>query len=227
MEVRIADPVTAVPLPDGRIGEVWLRGVSVARGYWGAERATAETFGGTLATGEGGFLRTGDLGAMYEGELYITGRLKDLLIVRGRNLYPQDIEYEVRALHPALEARHGAAFAVAGSAGPAPAEHVVIVQECTTDLAGDHDRLAAIVALIRDWSARELGFRVGGVVLLPPGGVARTPSGKVQRALMREHFLRGSLDALYEDLVPELGRQYREESANGRYGRPAVARGTA
>jgi acyl-CoA synthetase (AMP-forming)/AMP-acid ligase II len=219
VEVRIVDPATRSPLPDGRVGEVWVRGTAVARGYWGAEQATAETFGGTLSSGETGYLRTGDLGALHDGELYVTGRLKDLLIVRGRNLHPQDIEYEVRALHEALSTRHGAVFAVSGLT-----EYVVVTQECAPELAGDPDQLAAIAALIRDWSASELGFRPAAVVLLRPGGVSRTASGKVQRALMREHFMSDTLDPLYEVLDPELRRQYRKDGANGRYGRATGAR---
>lgn len=206
MEVRIVDPDTGQPLADGRVGEVWLRGPGVALGYWGAAQATMDTFGGTLATGERGFLRTGDLGAMHEGELYVTGRRKDLLIVRGRNLHPQDIEYEIQALHEALRGRHGGVFAVSGFT---PDEHVVFTQECSGELAGDRERLAKVAALVREWSAREIGIRPAAVVLLRPGGVSRTASGKVQRALMREHFMNGSLDVMHEELDPALRRLYR------------------
>jgi len=223
MEILIVDPVTSAPLPDGQVGEVWVRGAGVARGYWGAEKATAETFGGTLVTGETGYLRTGDLGAMHDGELYITGRLKDLLIVRGRNLHPQDIEYEVRALDSALNARNGAVFAVPGHDAH---EHIVIVQECAADLANDHGRLGGIVTVIRDWLARELGFRAAAVALVRPGGVSRTPSGKVQRTLMRELFMTASLDVMYEDLDPDLGRQYRKDAEYERNGGSANARST-
>src|SRR4029078_4476558 len=100
------------------------------------------------------FLRTGDLGAMYDGELYVTGRLKDLLIIRGRNLHPQDIEYEVRTLHPALTARPGAVFAVAGAQG-GEAELVVVIQECSAELARDPGQLTAITSLIQQLSAPE------------------------------------------------------------------------
>jgi len=222
MEIVIVDPVTTAPLPDGLVGEVWVRGAGVARGYWGVEKATAETFGGTLVTGETGYLRTGDLGALHAGELFVTGRLKDLLIVRGRNLHPQDIEYEVRTLDPALNARNGAVFAVPGNDAH---EHVVIVQECAADLANDPDRLGRIVTVIRDWMARELGFRPAAVTLVRPGGVSRTPSGKVQRTLMRELFMTASLDVMYEDLDPGLGQQYRKDAGDERNGRSAVARG--
>jgi acyl-CoA synthetase (AMP-forming)/AMP-acid ligase II len=204
------------------VGEVWVRGAGVARGYWGARQATVETFGGTLITGETGYLRTGDLGTMHAGELYVTGRLKDLLIVRGRNLHPQDIEYEVRSLHPALRARHGAVFAVPGDDGN---DHIVIVQECAADAANDAERLHGIVALVRDWAARERGFHAAGVVLVRPGGVSRTASGKVQRALMREQFLAASLDALYEDVDAQLRRPERKDAADERDGRPPGARG--
>jgi acyl-CoA synthetase (AMP-forming)/AMP-acid ligase II len=206
MEVRIVDPASAQPLADGQVGEVWLRGPGVALGYWGAARATLDAFKATLATGDSGFLRTGDLGVLHEGELYVTGRLKDLLIVRGRNLHPQDLEYEIRSLHEALNGRYGAVFAVSGPTGE---EHVVFTQECSGELAGDRERLAEVTALVRDWSVRDIGFRPAAVVLLRPGGVSRTASGKVQRALMREHFMSGALDVMYEELDPGLRRLYR------------------
>ncbi|MBB5874091.1 acyl-CoA synthetase (AMP-forming)/AMP-acid ligase II [Allocatelliglobosispora scoriae] len=224
MEIIVVDPATSTPLPEGGVGEVWLRGDGVAGGYWGAAAATAATFGGTLAGGESGYLRTGDLGAVHGGELYITGRLKDLLIVRGRNLHPQDIEDEVRSLHEALHTRYGAVVAVPGQP---QGEHVVILQECSGELAGDTERLAELVGLIRDHAANQIGFHAAAVVLLRPGGVSRTASGKVQRALMREHFMNAALDPLHEELDPELRRQYRKDNAGGRYGRPAVVHGAA
>ena len=102
VDIWIVDPETLAVVPDRTIGEIWLRGGSVANGYWQREEETAETFEARTDTGEGPFLRTGDLGLLHDGELFVTGRLKDLLIVNGRNIYPQDIEETVRLIHPAL-----------------------------------------------------------------------------------------------------------------------------
>ena len=112
-QVRIVDPKRRTELPLGQIGEVWLSGPSVALGYWNRREATAETFQAFLAdTGEGPFLRTGDLGFLKDDELFITGRLKDLIIVGGRNHYPEDIEWTVEQSHPALRSTSCAAFSI-------------------------------------------------------------------------------------------------------------------
>lgn len=191
IEARIVDPTTRAVLPPGRIGEIWLRGGSVAAGYWGNPRATEEAFRANTADGEGGFLRTGDLGALFEGELYVTGRLKDVLVIRGRNLYPHDIEHEIRLHHPELAAHVGAAFTVA-----APDEHLVVLHELRGRFAPD--RLLELSRSVKAVVAREFGVPVGGVALLRPGTVLRTTSGKIRRSAMRELFLTGELPAVYE-----------------------------
>jgi acyl-CoA synthetase (AMP-forming)/AMP-acid ligase II len=124
-EVRIVDPATSEPCPPGRIGEVWIAGPNVALGYWGQPQKTHETFRATLAGGEGPFLRTGDLGFMRDGEVYITGRLKDLIIIHGQNHYPNDIEFTAQRSHPALKPSSSAAFSVSREG----TERLVIVQE--------------------------------------------------------------------------------------------------
>nr|BFE83932.1 hypothetical protein GCM10020093_065330 [Planobispora longispora] len=110
--VIVAEDGTAGP--DGEVGEIWVRGPNVARAYWRDEERTAETFGNVLGGAEGTWLRTGDLGVIHEGELYITGRIKDLIIVDGRNHYPQDVEVTVQEADPAVRRDHVAAFAVPG-----------------------------------------------------------------------------------------------------------------
>ena len=111
--VEIVDPETLIPCPPDRPGEIWVSGPSVAQGYWQAARRYGSTrFGARPPAGDGPFMRTGDLGFLHDGELYITGRIKDLIILRGRNLYPQDIEQTAEASHPALRNGCGAAFAV-------------------------------------------------------------------------------------------------------------------
>ncbi|HEX2222817.1 MAG TPA: fatty acyl-AMP ligase, partial [Thermoanaerobaculia bacterium] len=117
-QVVLADPETGLECPAGRVGEIWVAGPSVARGYWRNPEATERDFGAFLADGQGPFLRTGDLGFAAGGELYVTGRLKDLIIIRGRNHYPQDLELTAERSHPDLHAGGGAAFAVdAGEGG--------------------------------------------------------------------------------------------------------------
>ncbi|MBB4895927.1 acyl-CoA synthetase (AMP-forming)/AMP-acid ligase II [Streptomyces olivoverticillatus] len=207
LEIRIVDPQTGVTQPDGRVGEVWLRGESLAVGYWNNEAETERAFQATTAEGETGFLRTGDLGVLDDGELYITGRSKDVLIVHGRNLYPHDIERETSGLHPALQGLQGSACSV-----PADQEEIVVMHELSpVESAGlDLDELARG---IREQLAESLGIRLPSVVLLRPGHIRRTTSGKVQRALMRELFMTGGLKPVHEDLSPEVSRRYRAGAA--------------
>src|SRR5262249_24951325 len=113
LSVRIVEPQARTPCPPGRVGEVWVAGPSVAQGYWEQPEVNERTFRARLeGEDQTPFLRTGDLGFLQDGELFITGRLKDLIIIRGRNLYPQDVERTVGQAHPALRAEAGASFAV-------------------------------------------------------------------------------------------------------------------
>src|SRR6185436_11470213 len=112
LEAAIVDPDTGLPCPPGGMGEIWVAGDSVARGYWNRPEETVQTFGATLADGRGPWLRTGDLGALKGGELFVAGRLKDLIILRGRNHYPQDLEATAGKTHPALGDGTCAAFAI-------------------------------------------------------------------------------------------------------------------
>lgn len=204
LDVRVIDPVTSKSVVDGRVGEIWLRGGSVAVGYWRQEDATRRTFQAVVndeASGEnggegdagGGYLRTGDLGVIQDGELYVTGRIKDVLVVQGRNLYPQDIEGEVRSVHPAFAGGMAAAFGV-----PDPAtdgDQVVVVHEIRSGGLGSED-LREIAGAVTRRLGRELGIGGARVLLTKPGTVRRTTSGKVQRSLMRELYLAGQLEPL-------------------------------
>jgi acyl-CoA synthetase (AMP-forming)/AMP-acid ligase II len=194
-ELAIVDPATAVPLADGRIGEIWIRGDCVAAGYWRHAAATRDTFDATTAAGDGGFLRTGDLGARLDGELYVTGRLKDVIVVRGRNLYPHDLE---AAIHSVRTPASGlsAVFTL-----PDPAEHVVVVHEIKPAL-WRPAAAAGIVERIRAVLVGEFGIAPPSVVLVPRGAVRRTTSGKIQRPLTRQLFLDKTIDILYEDRAP-------------------------
>jgi acyl-CoA synthetase (AMP-forming)/AMP-acid ligase II len=187
-EVAIVNPEARVGCPDGIVGEVWVRGPSVTAGYWNRPDETARTFrAGRQDTGEGPFLRTGDLGFVRHGELFVTGRLKDLLVIRGRNHYPQDIEATVQAVHPALRAGGGAAF----ETGPDGQPRLVVVQE--VDRRGRGIDVARLLGDIRQVVAERHELQLHDVQLLEPGSLPRTSSGKVQRYACRAGYERGTL----------------------------------
>ncbi|TDD40129.1 fatty acyl-AMP ligase [Actinomadura sp. KC06] len=203
LDVRIVDPATARTLPDGRVGEVWIRGGSVAQGYWMRPEETARAFGAVTSGGEGGFLRTGDLGVRQGTELYITGRLKEMLIVHGRNLYPHDIEREAEGLDEAFAGLASCAFAV-----PAPREEIVVVQEVRVR-GLDAAEPSALARRARTALSTRLGVAVGGFVLVRVGQVSRTTSGKIQRLRVRERFAEGALRTVHEDLDAAVRDRYR------------------
>jgi len=190
-EVRIVDPETLVPCAADRIGEIWLGGPSMAQGYWGRDADTAETFRAHTASGEGPFLRTGDLGFLHEGGLFVTGRSKDLIIVRGRNHYPQDIEDTVSECHPALEPQRCAAFSVETEDG----ESLVVAQEVRRTALRTVDP-EEVFREIRKSVSDQHGLYAAAIVLLRPLALPRTTSGKVQRKACREGFIQQTLAAV-------------------------------
>lgn len=191
--VLIVDAETGKSVPEGRTGEIWVKGPNVASGYWDKAGATADTFEARLETGEGGFLRTGDLGFIDQGELFVTGRLKDLIIIRGRNLHPQDVESTVEHAHPSVRPGRSAAF----SAEILGEERLVIVCEVARRVLLDP---APVQDAVRREVASAHGIAVHEVVLLEPSRLPRTSSGKPRRALSRERFLAGRLGAEVEVL---------------------------
>ena len=194
VDVRIVDPACSVALPAGQIGEIWVAGPSVAQGYWRQAEATRTTFQATLAdTGEGPFLRTGDLGFIADNQLYITGRLKDLIIIRGRNHYPQDIEATVAASHAALRNDGGAVFTldVAGD------ERLVVVQEIERAPLR-HLEPAEIVKAIRAAVTQVHDLQVQAIYLLRPMSIPKTSSGKLQRQRCRQMLLANELAVIAE-----------------------------
>ncbi|MBS1518088.1 MAG: SDR family NAD(P)-dependent oxidoreductase [Bacteroidetes bacterium] len=192
--IAIVDPVSLLECREGEVGEVWASGLSIAQGYWKRKDATEETFNAHIKdTNEGPFLRTGDLGFIFENELYITGRHKDLIIIRGQNHYPQDIEYTVESSHPALRLGCVAAFSL-DSEGE---EHLGIVQEVQKNFINDFD-LDDVVKSIRKSVSEEHDLQVHSITLIRPGTVPKTSSGKIQRKACLHGVLEGELDVLAE-----------------------------
>jgi long-chain fatty acid adenylase/transferase FadD26 len=190
--VRIADPVTRAVLSEGEVGEIWVQGPNVGRGYWNRVAESERVFGGEFSDAVdapgGRWLRTGDLGAVLDGQLIVTGRLKDLVIVDGRNHYPQDVEATAQDAHPAVRRDRLAAFAVPGASG----ERVVVVAEHVRSAHLAELDVPAVARAVRGAVSARHGLRLADVLLVPPGTVARTSSGKVSRALTRERYLRGA-----------------------------------
>jgi acyl-CoA synthetase (AMP-forming)/AMP-acid ligase II len=200
--MRIVDPHSCRVLPDGAIGEVWLRGASVGRGYWNKPELSAQTFQARLADDPDnapGWLRTGDLGALVDDELFITGRLKEMMIVRGRNLFPHDLEQQARLANAALEGFVGAAFGVA-----APDERIVLIHEVSPRVPAE-DLPAVATDVLRRLTA-SFGVPVRNILLVRRGVIRRTTSGKIQRHAMREQFLTGSIPALHSELDASVQR---------------------
>lgn len=188
--VEIVDPETRVRVEPGGVGEIWLAGPDIASGYWDRPEQSEETFGARIAgSGAGPFLRTGDLGALHDGELFVTGRLKDLIIIGGRNIYPQDVEATVEAVHPAFERGACAAFAVERDGE----EVLVVVGGIKPRGRGAGADLGEIAKAVKAAVARDHGVPAGDLVLVAPNSVPRTSSGKVQRRACRQAYLDGGL----------------------------------
>jgi len=190
-QIEIVDPQTHARVTEGSCGEIWVRGGSVAQGYWMRPELTRQIFQATLADDDcAPYLRTGDLGFVRDGQLYVTGRLKDLVIINGKKYAPQDIEHECERAHGALRQAGGAVFGV------------------TVD---DHERLVIVFELRREWLRRDqewpeiksairncigdtFGIPTSDVVLIKPGALPRTSSGKVRRSQCRMEYLANTLE---------------------------------
>ena len=191
--VAIVDPHTEKSCSSGQIGEIWVaQSESIAQGYWNRPEQTAQTFAATLADRDAElFMRTGDLGFIHQGQLFVTGRLKDLIIIRGRNHYPNDIEFTVERSHPDLRSGCGAAFAV--SLGGT--ECLVIAYELERS-AIRHLQLDEMVTAIRRAVSEHHDLQVHAILLLKTGSIPKTSSGKVQRHACRAGFLDHQLDVV-------------------------------
>ena len=192
-KVRIVDPETLTVCPDKKVGEIWTSSPSVARGYWKNPKATAETFQAyTADTKEGPFMRTGDLGFMCDGELYVTGRIKDLIIIRGVNLYPQDIEATAQRTMPnLLKLNAGGAFMI----GEDNDEKLVLIQEVERRFRAEEDAQKTFTE-IRKAIAIEHEVPIDTIVLVRTGTVPKTSSGKIQRHSCRDMFLNDELSVV-------------------------------
>ena len=184
--LRVVDRDTGEPVADGRVGEICVAGRSNGAGYWADPEASRHTFG--LPVAGKPFLRTGDLGFVLDGRLYVTGRLKDLVIYRGRNLHPEDMEIDVAAAHPALRPGCGAVF------GTDDDDVLVVLQEVRAGT--PEEQHPHLIRRIRGALARVYGVRAHTVVLLPPGAIPKTSSGKVQRFAAKRRFLLDELPYL-------------------------------
>jgi len=209
-DVLIVDPQTCEALPPGRVGEIWVSGPSVAQGYWNRAEDSDATFGGMLVQGDppaagravvkwrpnsGPYLRTGDLGFFDNGELFVTGRLKDLIIIRGRNHYPQDIEHAVERASDLVRAGSLAAFAVEVDGR----ERVVVVAELERGRR-EPAEIAAAFEAIRSRLATEHELAIEAISLVRPNSIPKTSSGKIQRHACRRQFLDGSLEVIDQQI---------------------------
>jgi amino acid adenylation domain-containing protein len=207
-KIAIVDPHALTPCPPDRIGEIWVSGPSMAQGYWNKPEETEETFQAYLAdTGEGPFVRTGDLGFLQDGQLFITGRLKDLIIIRGRNYYPQDLEAAAEQSHSALHPSGSAAFSIEIDGK----ERLVVVVEVSRHHYR-HSNVDEIAQSIRGAIADEFALQVYAVVLVKPGGVPKTSSGKKQRGACREKFLGDSLEIVGQSILDDSYFDWSEDN---------------
>lgn len=191
-EVAIVNPESLTQCQRGEVGEIWISGKTLARGYWERAQLTQETFGATLAeTGEKKYLCTGDLGFILDGELFLTGRLKDAIIIRGQNHYPQDIEQTVQQSHPALRVNGGAVVAVEADGQ----EKLVIIQEVERNYL-KHLDIKEVRKTIAFSVTAQHSLPIHATVLIKPGSLPKTSSGKIQRHICRQQFINNELQVI-------------------------------
>ncbi len=203
-KIVIVDAESCAALPAGKVGEIWVSGPNITQGYWNNPAETDSTFRAFLKdSGDGPFLRTGDLGFFHEGELFVTGRLKDVIIIRGRNLYPEDIELTVERCHKGLRPGCTVAFSVEDEFD----EGLVIVQEVRTS---HQTGLVEIVDAIRRAVLLEHDVTAHTIVLVQERSIPKTSSGKLQRPACRTAFLSGSLEVLEQNILTRDRKEHRK-----------------
>lgn len=188
--VQIVDPEARVSVRDGEVGEIWVSGRSVAQGYWMRPELNRQVFQARIDGDAAEYLRTGDLGFVSDGQLYVTGRLKDLIIVNGSKYVPQDIEEKCEQSHDALRQAGGAAFGVSDAGG----ERLVVVFELKREWLRRHPEWPHVLSSMRASVNAEYGLPLSDIVLLKPGALPRTSSGKVRRTQCRTDYLAGALE---------------------------------
>ncbi|WP_409427573.1 fatty acyl-AMP ligase [Mycobacterium sp. SMC-11] len=220
--VVIVDPETRQQLGPDEVGEIWVSGLSVTQGYWSRPEENAHSFAGFLAdTGEGPFLRTGDMGFLCKGEVFVTGRWNDLITIGDSNYFPNNIEPTVQGSHPALLPDRGAVFAVQPK--PNADSRLVIVQELDYRLQVAESDYAGIMESIRAAVSQQHGLDADDVLLVPAMRVPTTSSGKIQRGECRRQFLAGELNALAQWHAPAVPA-VRHPQAPGATGASTLAR---
>ncbi len=208
LNIVVVNPETLTRCDNNQVGEIWVAGDSVTQGYWNQAEQTEYAFRACLKdTGLGAFLRTGDLGFLHNGELFITGRLKDLIIIRGRNHYPQDLEWTVQQSHGSLQPSSGAAFSI----DIAGVERLVIAQEVKRSYLRNLD-IEEVIAAIRQAVAEVHELQVHAVLLLKTGSIPKTSSGKIQRRASRASFLAGSLESIGSSILEDADNTVGEAS---------------
>lgn len=206
LDLRVVDPDSGRPLPDRRVGEVWIRGDGLASGYWRRGTGGDLRFGATLDSGEGGFFRTGDIGVLDAGELFVLGRADSMLTVAGRTIRAQDVERELAERFPGLGGHPASAFTVA-----VPRHEVVVVQELDRV---DLDELRVLAGAVRSWLRRRTRVRFGSVVFLHPGELPAVACDRDRRELVRALFAARAIHPVYEELDGDVRRLYREPAAD-------------
>ena len=198
-QVVIIDPQTRRPCAPNEVGEIWIAGPSVVRGYWEAPAATEHTFGAMPARAhKGPFLRSGDRGFIRGGQLFVMGRCHDLVVVGGTHYHPYDIEATAADCHPLLVTGRGAVFAVAPPSGGA--EQLVVVQEVSRRVTDT--KLANLIQLIQAALTEHHDIQADSIILMPSMQIPTTPDGEIQRSACRDHYLDGNLNPLAQWPTP-------------------------
>jgi acyl-CoA synthetase (AMP-forming)/AMP-acid ligase II len=219
--IRIVDPRSRRQIPDGLVGEIWVASPSVAQGYWNKPRESAAVFGAfTLDPCDGPYLRTGDLACIVNGQLFVTGRIKDVMIVRGVKHYPHDLETTVEQAHPGIRAGCCAAFAVQRDG----VERVALIAEMDSRRVPAELDLQEVLASIRRCITEGHHVSPCAVALVPAGTLPKTTSGKLQRFLCRDLFLAGGFDLLASWIEPTTVDQGAEPAFVAQPFRAAVQR---
>lgn len=196
-KIELVTPENCTRTNEDQVGEIWVAGSSVTKGYWKNEEATSDTYGGYIAnTGEGPFLRTGDLGFIHNGALFLTGRLKDILIVRGRNYYPNDIEETVKDCTVELVGGKTVAFQISDM----DIEKLVIGVELSRAYIRSY-QIERIARVVREKVSETHGLQVHILVLLKPNSIPKTTSGKIQRLKCRKQYMSGNLGELDSSIL--------------------------